>query len=42
MVEQVRKLGPLHWPGNWSEDGGRLESLENMTAEHAEALEVLA
>jgi F420-non-reducing hydrogenase iron-sulfur subunit len=40
MVEQVRALGPLRWPAHWSENGGRLEALERMPAEHAEALEV--
>jgi F420-non-reducing hydrogenase iron-sulfur subunit len=39
LVEQVRALGPLHWPAHWAEDGGRLESIEKMAAEHAEALE---
>jgi F420-non-reducing hydrogenase iron-sulfur subunit len=42
MVAQVRALGPLHWPGNWSENSGRLEALERMAAEHAEAMEVAA
>jgi F420-non-reducing hydrogenase iron-sulfur subunit len=40
MVAQVRALGPLRWPANWSEDGGRLEAIENMAAEHAAAMEV--
>jgi len=42
MVEQVRKLGPLNWPGIWSEDGGRLEAIERLAEEHAEAMEVKA
>ncbi len=40
FVVQVRALGPLRWQSNWSEDGGRLEALEKMAEEHAEALEV--
>ena len=40
MVEQVRKLGPLHWANNFSENGGHLEVIERMAAEHAEAMEV--
>jgi len=40
LVEDVRKLGPLRWPGNWQEDGGRLEALENIVHEHEEAMEV--
>ncbi len=42
MVEQVRKLGPLSWPRNWAEDGGRARALENLPKEHAEAMEVPA
>jgi F420-non-reducing hydrogenase iron-sulfur subunit len=42
MVEKVRRLGPLSWPGNWSENGQHLEAIERMAAEHAEAMEVPA
>ena len=42
LVENVRKLGPLRWPANWDENGERLEALENIVKEHAEAMEVLA
>jgi F420-non-reducing hydrogenase iron-sulfur subunit len=42
MVEQVRALGPLNWSTNWSENGHRLEALEKMAQEHAEAMEVPA
>jgi len=42
MVEQVRALGPLNWPKNWSEDSGRLEAIEKLAHEHAEAMEVPA
>lgn len=42
MVEQIRKLGPLNWPKNWAEDGGRAHALENLPKEHAEAMEVPA
>ena len=40
LVEDVRKLGPLTWKGNWEENGGRLEALEDIVHEHAEAMEV--
>jgi len=42
MVEEVRALGPLRWPQHWAEDPGRLESLEKLVHEHAEAMEVRA
>ena len=42
MVAKVRKLGPLNWAHNWSEDGGRLEAIEKLAHEHAEAMEVPA
>jgi F420-non-reducing hydrogenase iron-sulfur subunit len=42
MIEQVRALGPLNWSSNWSENGHRLEALEKMAQEHAEAMEVPA
>ena len=42
MIDQVRALGPLQWGSNWSEDGHRLEALEKMAQEHAEAMEVPA
>jgi F420-non-reducing hydrogenase iron-sulfur subunit len=42
MVERVRKLGPLSWTKQWSEDGGRVEAVRRMAAEHAEAMEVPA
>jgi F420-non-reducing hydrogenase iron-sulfur subunit len=42
MVEQIRALGPLNWSANWSEDSGRLEAIDNMPHEHAEAMEVPA
>lgn len=42
MVEHIRSLGPLRWPGNWNEDSGRLEALEKLATEHTEAMEVLA
>jgi len=40
FVEEVRKLGPLHWADNWEEDGGRLAALEEIVHEHAEVMEV--
>ena len=42
MVEKVRRLGPLSWAGNWSENGYHLEAIERLAAEHAEAMEVPA
>jgi F420-non-reducing hydrogenase iron-sulfur subunit len=41
FVEDVRRLGPLDWPANWEEDAKRLEALEAIKREHAEAMEVL-
>ena len=40
LVADVRKLGPLNWPNNWTEDPERLAAVEHMAAEHAEAMEV--
>jgi len=42
MVEKVRRLGPLTWGGNWSENGRHLEAIERLASEHAEAMEVPA
>jgi F420-non-reducing hydrogenase iron-sulfur subunit len=42
FVADVKKLGPLNWPANWQEDGQRLEALEEIVREHAEAMEVHA
>src|SRR5512136_1551046 len=33
MVEDVRTLGPLHWPGNWAEDGAHLDDVERILHE---------
>jgi len=41
FVEDVRKLGPLHWPANFQENGERLHAVEALAQEHAESLEVL-
>ena len=41
LVEDIRKLGPLHWPANWRENGDRLRALEDIVNEHEEAMEVL-
>ena len=38
MVDQVRALGPLNWPSNWSEDVDA--AIERIVEEHAEAMEV--
>ncbi|MGA2064587.1 MAG: hydrogenase iron-sulfur subunit [Thermoguttaceae bacterium] len=41
LVEDVRRLGPLRWPANWTEDGHRREAIAGMAKEHEEAMEVL-
>jgi F420-non-reducing hydrogenase iron-sulfur subunit len=40
LVNDVKALGPLQWPANWQENGGRLEALESIVKEHEEAMEV--
>ncbi len=40
LVEDVRRLGPLHWQTNWQENGERQQALEAIAREHEEALEV--
>ena len=40
LVEDVRKIGPLGWAGNWEEDAERLTALEDIVREHEEAMEV--
>ena len=40
FVTEVEKLGRLDWPGNWEETGSRLEALDEIVHEHAEAMEV--
>jgi F420-non-reducing hydrogenase iron-sulfur subunit len=42
LVNDVKRLGPLHWPSNWQENGERLHALEEIVKEHAEAMEVPA
>ena len=42
LVADVRELGPLHWAGNWEENGERLQALEDIVHEHQEAMEVTA
>ena len=39
LTADVRALGPLNWPGNWSENGQRAAALEDIVHEHAEAME---
>ncbi len=41
FVDDVRKLGPLHWPSNFQENGERWHAVEALAQEHAESLEVL-
>jgi hypothetical protein len=39
-VADIQKLGPLNWSANWEENGERQKALEEIVAEHAEAMEV--
>jgi F420-non-reducing hydrogenase iron-sulfur subunit len=39
FVADLQKLGPLDWPANWQENGERETALEEIVAEHAEAME---
>ncbi len=41
FVADVEKLGSLNWSANWQENGARETALEEIVAEHAEAMEVL-
>lgn len=40
FVADVKKLGPLNWPGNWVDAQDHMAALEAIAHEHAEALEV--
>jgi F420-non-reducing hydrogenase iron-sulfur subunit len=40
MTEQIRRLGPLNWPAQWSEEPDRLEAIERIAREHAQAHEI--
>ena len=40
FVADVRKLGPLNWSANWQENGERERALDEIVAEHAEAMEI--
>ncbi|MCU0960464.1 MAG: hydrogenase iron-sulfur subunit [Pirellulaceae bacterium] len=42
FVADVRRMGPLNWSANWDENDQRLEALEDIVQEHAEAMEVQA
>jgi F420-non-reducing hydrogenase iron-sulfur subunit len=42
MVDQVRALGPLDWPGKWPEEEDIDAALDRLVEEHAEAMEVPA
>jgi F420-non-reducing hydrogenase iron-sulfur subunit len=42
MVDEVRSLGPLNWPANWTVDGEVEDAIDRLPQEHAEALEVPA
>jgi F420-non-reducing hydrogenase iron-sulfur subunit len=39
-VEAVRPLGPLGWPGNWSEEAAEVAAGERISHEQAETVEV--
>lgn len=40
FVADVKKLGPLNWPGNWVDAQDHMAALEAIAHEHAETLEV--
>lgn len=42
MVDQIRALGPLQWPSQWSENGKIEAAIESLVEEHGEAMEVPA
>jgi F420-non-reducing hydrogenase iron-sulfur subunit len=42
MTEEVRALGPLNWPAQWSEDGSVETAIRRLEEEHAQAMEVAA
>jgi len=42
MTEEVRALGPLNWPAQWSEDGEVEVAIRRLEEEHAHAMEVAA
>ena len=43
MTEEVRALGPLNWPAQWSEEDGSIETaIQQLEQEHAQAMEVAA
>jgi F420-non-reducing hydrogenase iron-sulfur subunit len=39
-VEAVRSLGPLGWPGNWSEEGAEVVAGERISHDRVETVEV--
>ncbi len=40
MVEDIRALGPMNWPGNWAPDPEAEDAILALAEEHAEAMEV--
>ncbi len=42
MVQEVRALGPLDWPGNWVDGGEQEAALARIAREHAEGTEIPA
>ena len=42
IVEEVRQLGPLDWPGNWVPGNEEQEAVAKIAEEHAAPLEVVS
>lgn len=40
FVADIRKLGPLNWPGNWQDTQDHAAALDALVHEHGEAMEV--
>jgi F420-non-reducing hydrogenase iron-sulfur subunit len=40
MVDDIRALGPMNWPGNWAPDPDAEEAILALAEEHAEVMEV--
>jgi F420-non-reducing hydrogenase iron-sulfur subunit len=41
LVKDIKQLGPLRWPANWTENGHHQEALAAIAKEHEEAMEIL-
>jgi F420-non-reducing hydrogenase iron-sulfur subunit len=42
MVDQIRELGPLNWPKQWTVNGAYQAAVDKLAEEHAEVMEVPA